>query len=209
MELTRCLARFTIHLIAVGEPPLTVMLWNVAVVRGVPDRTVDELSNEISVPGVAERFCDDVNEHVVEGDGLISPPRHGSRGVKFQRLDCCIRGFTSLAIVANDVLPRFVGLSEEVGVVRNSIFEPEIWLSHRSSKDRSEIAEFDVRQVLDDAEEVSAAPNERTADVVLRKAVHLPDDDVTCGLQIAKHYFLHGVRRYVNSAEISERLGTP
>jgi hypothetical protein len=28
-------------------------------------------------------------------------------------------------------------------------------------------------------------------------------------LQIAKHYFLHGVRRYVNSAEISERLGTP
>jgi hypothetical protein len=28
-------------------------------------------------------------------------------------------------------------------------------------------------------------------------------------LQIAKHYFLHGVRRYVNSADIAEILGTP
>ena len=38
--------------------------------RDVAVRTVTELSSKIRVPGVPEGFCDDVNEHMVEGDWM-------------------------------------------------------------------------------------------------------------------------------------------
>ena len=66
------------------------MLRDVAVLRGLADRTVNELSSEISVSGVAEGFCDDENEHVVQSDRLIATPRPRTRSVELQCLDRCI-----------------------------------------------------------------------------------------------------------------------
>jgi len=82
---------------------------------------VNDLSSEIGMPGVAERLGDDMNEHVVEIDRSISPPWHGARCVKLQRLDRCIRGLTRVAIVPDDGFPRFVRPHEEVCVILNSI----------------------------------------------------------------------------------------
>lgn len=204
-QLAGGLTGFALNSFTVHAPPFTVMFGSVAVVRGVADRTVNELSDEIRVSGVAESLCDDVNEDVVEVDRLITPPRHGTRRVKVQRLDRCIRGLTRLAIIANDVLPCFVGSYEKVGVVFDSLLEPEIWLSHRSAKDWSEVAEFDERQVLDDTEEAGSTANERAPDVVLRKVVQFPHDDVTRGLQVAMQYILHGVTQYTKSEKDFER----
>ena len=37
------------------------MLWDIAVVGGVADRTINQLSSKICVPGVAKGLRDDVN----------------------------------------------------------------------------------------------------------------------------------------------------
>jgi hypothetical protein len=182
--------------VAVLAPPLSSVLGDVAVILGVADRTIDELSNEIGVTGVAEGLGDDVNEHMVQVHGLVAPPRHGTRGVEFQCLDRRVRGLARLAIVIDYVVPRFVCSHEEVRVVFCSIFEPEIRLTHRSAKDGTEIAELDEGQVFYDSEEVGPTRYERTSDVVFRQPVQFPNNDVTTGLQIATQDTLHGATRY-------------
>lgn len=133
------------------------MFWDVAVVRGVANRTVNELSSKVGVPGVSEGFGDDVNEYVVESDRMIAPPRHRARCIKVECIDRCVRSLTRPAIATDDVIPRFVSLYEEAVVVLNVIFEPEIGLPHGSTKDGTEVAELDTRQVLHDPEEVGPA----------------------------------------------------
>ena len=60
------LTGFTLNLIAERALPFTVTLWNTAVIRLVADRSVNQLSGEISMPVVAERFS------------LVAPDRTGS-----------------------------------------------------------------------------------------------------------------------------------
>jgi len=187
----------------VGAPPRAVVFRDVAVIHGVTDRTVNELSSKISVPGVAESLGDNVNEHVVKGDGVIAPPRHGTRGVKIQFLDRCIRGLARSAVTSDDAFPRFARSREEVGVVLGPILEPVIGLAHGPAEDWTEVTKFDERQVLDDPEEVGPARNKRATDVVLREPVQLPDDDATGGLQVVTQNGLHDAIPYVDSERIS------
>ena len=93
------------------------MLRDVTVILGVAEGSVNELSYKIGVSRVAKGLCDDMDEDVVKGDGLIAPPRYGTGRVKLQGLDGRVRGLARLAIVADDDLPRFVRSREEVGVV--------------------------------------------------------------------------------------------
>ena len=53
-----------LYSVVVRTPPRAVMLRDVAVVRGVADRAVDELANKISMSDVAKGFPDDVNQNV-------------------------------------------------------------------------------------------------------------------------------------------------
>jgi len=185
-----------LYSVVVRTPPRAVMLRDVAVVRGVADRAVDELANKISMSDVAKGFPDDVNQNVVECDRLVAPPRHGTLGIKVQRLDRRVRGLARPAIAIDNVIPRHVRRHEEAGVVLGPVVEPRIRLPHGSTKDRTEVAELNTRQVLDDPEEIGSALNERATDVVLRKVVQLPDGNTTGGLQIAMQDLLHGVQHY-------------
>ena len=90
---------------------------------------------------------------------MITPPRHGACRVEVQRIDCCIRGIARSLVVPDDVIPRFVRLYQEAVVEDNVLLEPEIGLSHGSTKDGTEVAELNTRQVLDDPEEVGTALN--------------------------------------------------
>jgi len=68
------LTSFVLNSIVVGTPPRIVVFRDVTVVRGVADRTINELSSKIRVPSVPGGLCYDVNEHVMESDRMIAPP---------------------------------------------------------------------------------------------------------------------------------------
>lgn len=194
---------FVLNPIVVRTPPRAVVFRYVAVVRGVADRPVNKFSSKISVPGVAEGLRDYVNEHVVEGDWLIAPPRHRTDIVKIECLNRCIRSRARSAITPDNVISRFVRTDEEIGVVLYAVLEPKIGLAHVSTENGTEVTEFDTRQMLDDSEEVGPARNEGATSVILRKTVQLPDGGVASGLQVTMQYLLHGVTEYTGSSRIS------
>jgi hypothetical protein len=51
------------------------------------DRAVDQLSNDVRVPGVALGVRSDVHHDVMEGHGIVSPPPHVSDGVQSEFAD--------------------------------------------------------------------------------------------------------------------------
>jgi hypothetical protein len=86
-------------------------------------------------------------------------------------------------VACDDILTRFVSSCEEVRVVLRAGVGPGVRLAYRPAEDRSEVANLDTCQMLNQPQEVGARRDERPSDVMLREAVQLPHDGIAGGLQ--------------------------
>ena len=77
-----------------------------------------------------------------------------------------------------------LGRGPHVGVGLGVFVEPGQRLGERAAEDVTEVAGFDARDVLDDAEQVRTGRRHRPADVVLRQALELPHQCLAPDLKV-------------------------
>src|ERR1700728_2217202 len=181
-----CLLRRTLQSVAVAVPPLLVPSRHVAVALQQPDGTIDQLSDDVGVPGVSLGVDDDVDQGLVQRDLVLAdgPMRHLSDGVEGQGVDGGIGMAPGPALQLDDLFARLIGPGPLIGVGLGVILEPRRRLSWRASEGSAEVDELRMGLVLDEPEQVGASRHQRPADVVFRQPVELPHEGLTTSLQV-------------------------
>jgi hypothetical protein len=107
----------------------------------------------------------------------------------------------------DDLLAGLVGGREHVGVDLGVGIEPRERLGVRPTEDVAEVAGLDARHVLHEPEEVGTGRYQRTADVVVRQAVELPQQGVARDLEVALQDGLRLRCRHPRSLAVRTAVG--
>ena len=81
---------------------------DVVVVAQQTNGAIDLLAEDVCVSGVALRVSGDMHHDVMQRDGSISPPRHGSDSVQVEFADRGVCELTSPQIAVDDLLFGFL-----------------------------------------------------------------------------------------------------
>ena len=170
------------------RPGVGVALGQVVVVGPQTGRTVDQLADDVGLPGVPIGLGDHVDENPVQCHRpllLGRPPGHLADRVERQLGDggVGVRPHPPVAIL--DLRPGLLGRRPQVGVELGALLPARQRLGKRTPEGVAEVARVDHREVLDQAEQIGAGRHQRAAHVVLRQAVQLPEHGFPGELEIA------------------------
>jgi hypothetical protein len=170
---------------AVGAPPGLVLLGQVRAAGTHPRRTVQQLADEIGVPGVPVRLGHEVDEDLVEGDVTAAgpPPRDDPERVERQRRHGRLGVHAHPLVAPQHRRSRLVGGRPHVGVRLGVVLEPRQPLREGPAEDVAEVARLDARDVLDQPEQVGPRRHDRPPRIALGQAVELPQQRLPPGRQ--------------------------
>ena len=171
----------------VALPPGLVARSHVVVAFPQAGGAVDELADDVGLPGVPVGLGDHVDQDLVQRHlaPALRPPRHMTDRVQRERADGGVGVRPGLPVQAGDLLARLVDCGPHVRVGFGVIRQPRQRLAERAPEAIAEIAEFHAGHMLDQSQQVGAGGHHRAADVVLREPVELPQQGLAGILQIA------------------------
>jgi hypothetical protein len=114
-------SRHAFQLAPVTLPPGLIAVCHVVPLGSQPDDAVDELTDEVRVPGVPVRFGSHPDDGVMQGYLVLAgrPPRHAPGRVQRQGVDSGVAVLSRPAVQADDLLARLVrgGPHVRVGLI--------------------------------------------------------------------------------------------
>jgi hypothetical protein len=149
------------------------------------------------VSGVVGGLVDDADGQLAEGGlaVLFRPPRDRRGRVEGKHLERLVAVLPCPVIETEEVVTRLIGGRPHVGGLRHrAVVLPGQGHRRRPAHTRTEVAELDADQVLDQAEQVGAGRNQRAAYVVLGQPLERADDIVARPLEMTLEVEGEGVR---------------
>jgi hypothetical protein len=141
-------------------------------------RSVDELSHDVHMTGVANGVLDHMNEHPAHGNGVSEPGCAG--GVQVDLVDYLVGRGARTFVIRQDFGARLVRLRAHIGfrialVEWNRMALAPKWLA--------EPAVLDARQMFHQAEEVRTRWNHRSAQLFVVETIELPQHDIAMAVE--------------------------
>jgi hypothetical protein len=144
-------ARGALEPAPVGLPPRLVAGRHVVVARAQADRAVDELADDVGLPGVPVGLGDHVDQDLVQRHlaAVLRPPRDMTDVVQRERADGGVGMRPGPPVQAGDLLTGLVGGGPHVRVGLGVVLQPGQRLAERAPEGIAEVPELHAGHVLD------------------------------------------------------------